>query len=232
RGTHGRPRGRNEHLVGPAIWRRGQGYADPLQGAYGLSNRAVGYDIAAPRHYVPRVNFLCPRRHPFGVLAHELLDTLLECLDRSPHLGTDFVVLFAADFLVPHHAHCQVIPEPSGANDFGYRTGGAAVVFEQLFQTVFCLCIADGIRGRLEGRREDVWNSVFVAVNGRRAIGRGFIRQGPGCGRGNEWTSNDDDNKCYDGPFHGFLPPGRWAPGCAPMLAEKMGLRTDDIPRA
>src|SRR5262249_44783330 len=197
RGVHCGSGGRNEHLVGASIWRRGHRYAGPLQITYGLSDGPVGYDVAAESDYVPRMNFLGPRGHLLGMLAHELLDALLECFDRGPPLGTDIVVLFAADLEVSHQAHCQIIPQPFGAYYFRYRTGGAAVVLEQLFQPVFGLGITNGIRGRLEGRREDVWNAVFVAVYGRHAISRCLIRQGLGCRGGNERTSNDDDGQGY-----------------------------------
>src|SRR5215831_1291698 len=109
------------------------------------------------------------------MLAHELLDALLEGFDRGPHLRTNFVVLFAVDFLVPHHAHCQVISEAFGAYDFRYGTGGPAIILEQFFQPVFGLGITNGIRGSFEGLREYMWDAVFVAVNGRSAISGGYI---------------------------------------------------------
>src|SRR5215471_16394290 len=112
------------------------------------------------------------------MLAHELFDALLEGFDRGPHLRTNFVVLFAADFLVPHHAHCEVISEAFGAYDFRYGTGGPAIVLEQFFQAVLCLGITHGIRGCFEGLREYMWDPIFVAVDGCSAISSGFVRPG------------------------------------------------------
>ena len=77
-----------------------------------------------------------------------------------------------------HDALAEVVIETRLAEDFGHRAGGATVVFEQLFEPVFGLGVADGEGRVLERGGEDVRDAELVAIDCGAFVGtRGDVRK-------------------------------------------------------
>src|SRR5690349_14855895 len=108
------------------------------------------------------------------MLFHEGANAVLIRLDAGAHAWADLIVTLATDLGVPPDALNHILPVIVRPEDFRHGAVGAAVIFEQFFEPVFGLRIADRVTGRFERRREDVRDAEFVAIEGR------FIFSGAG----------------------------------------------------
>src|SRR5262249_55321274 len=175
--------------------------AGALEAAGGFTDWPVPDDVTPERDHVPRLDLRGPIGYLTWVLVHEPLDPSLIRLDHPAHLRADLAVPGLADLGVPHDSLAEVVLKRDRAENLGHRAPRAAIVLEQLFQTVFGLGIARGVGGVFERGGENVRNPEFVAINRRGLIGRTS-------GRGLQLDPSDEHqgNQQNAGSFHRCWP--------------------------
>src|SRR5687767_4063776 len=98
---------------------------------------------------------------------HVFADASLELFDDTADEWTEAVVKLPANFAMLEEPLGRVVTEVISAEDLGHRPVGAAVIFEQLFEPIFGLSVANNESGLRQVGGKDVGNAKRIAVKGR-----------------------------------------------------------------